>query len=147
AGISLNGSWVEQNDRDTRDFYGRYIPFQTILKGFTPAPPTAQNFVSTITRYTMPAPATQAARPATSPGLTQRPGQGTASTTTPVQSPSSGAQPTSSTQNSPSVPSSTPTQSSTSTQNQTQTAPQNQASTQSQMQPAPQGTGSSAAPK
>lgn len=145
AGISLNGSWVEQNDRDTRDFYGRYIPFQTILKGFIPAPPTAQNFVSTITRYTMPTPATQAARPGTSTGLTQRPGQGTASTT-PLQGPSS-AQPTSSTQNSTSVPSSAPTQSSTSTQNQTQTAPQNQTSTQNQMQTAPQGTGTSSVPK
>jgi SH3 domain-containing YSC84-like protein 1 len=140
AGISLNGSWVEQNDRDTRDFYGRYIPFQTILKGYTPAPPTAQNFVSTITRYTMPTPATQGAKPATSTGLTQRPAQGAPSTTS-VQGPSS-AQPTSSTPNSTSVPSSTPTQSSTSTQNQTQTAPQNQTSTQNQIQTAPQGTSS-----
>src|SRR5689334_22715224 len=49
AGISLNGSWVEQNDRDTRDFYGRYMPFQTILKGNVQTPPAAQNFVTTVT--------------------------------------------------------------------------------------------------
>ena len=52
AGITLNGSWVEQNDRDTRDFYGRYIPFQTILGGGLAAPAAAQNFLSTVTRYT-----------------------------------------------------------------------------------------------
>ena len=138
AGISLNGSWVEQNDRDTRDFYGRYIPFQTILKGNVQIPPTAQNFVSTIVRYTMPVAATQAMRPTTPAGLTQRPAQGS---TTPVQSPASPAQPSSPMQNS------SPTQSSMPTQNQTQTVPQNQTSTQSQMPTAPQGSASSTVPK
>lgn len=148
AGISLNGSWVEQNDRDTRDFYGRYIPFQTILKGFVPAPPTAQNFVSTITRYTMPVAATQTAKPPAPATLNQRPAQGAASTT-PVQSPSSSAQPLSTQQNSTGVPvpNATPTQNSTRAPNQTQSAPQNQTSTQNQMQTAPQGTGTSSVPK
>src|SRR5689334_11602467 len=118
AGISLNGSWVEQNDRDTRDFYGRYIPFQTILKGFIPAPATTQNFISTITRYSMPAPATQAAKPPAPATLSQRPAQGTA--TTPAQNQSSGTPSVSPT------PSSSPAQSSTSNQNQSQTTQQNQ---------------------
>lgn len=139
AGISLNGSWVEQNDRDTRDFYGRYIPFQTILKGFVPAPPTAQNFVSTITRYSMPAAATQAAKPPAPATLSQRPAQGTA--TSPAQSQVSGAQPPSRT------PNSTPAQNSTSNQNQSQTTQQSQQPAQSQMQTAPQGTETSTVPK
>ncbi|HEX7962386.1 MAG TPA: YSC84-related protein [Terriglobales bacterium] len=139
AGISLNGSWVEQNDRDTRDFYGRYIPFQTILKGFVPAPPTAQNFVSTITRYSMPAAATQAAKPPAPATLSQRPAQGTA--TSPAQSQVSGAQPPSRT------PNSTPAQNSTSNQNQSQTTQQSQPPAQSQMQTAPQGTETSTVPK
>jgi SH3 domain-containing YSC84-like protein 1 len=139
AGISLNGSWVEQNDRDTRDFYGRYIPFQTILKGFIPTPATAQNFISTITRYSMPAAATQAAKPPAPATLSQRPAQGTA--TTPAQNQSSGT---------PSVspmPSSSPAQSSTSNQNQSQTTQQNQTPTQSQMQSPPKGTDTSTVPK
>jgi hypothetical protein len=139
AGISLNGSWVEQNDRDTRDFYGRYIPFQTILKGFTPTPATAQNFISTITRYSMPAAATQAAKPPAPATLSQRPAQGTA--TAPAQNQSSGT---------PSVspmPSSSPAQSSTSNQNQSQTTQQNQTPTQSQMQSPPKGTDTSTVPK
>ena len=127
AGISLNGSWVEQNDRDTRDFYGRYLPFQTILKGNVQAPPAAQNFVSTIARYTMPAGATQAAKPTVPTGLSQHPAQGTAPAT-PVQRPASSAQPSSQPQNS--AP----------TQNQTQASPQNQTSSQTQMQAQPQGT-------
>ena len=90
AGISLNGSWVEQNDRDTRDFYGRYIPFQTILKGNVQTPPAGQNFVSTVTRYTMQPSATQAAKPAAAP-MSQRPMQSTTSTA-PVPGQSSGQQ-------------------------------------------------------
>src|SRR5207248_9140735 len=125
--ISLNGSWVEQNDRDTRDFYGRYLPFQTILKGNVQAPPAAQNFVSTIARYTMPAGATQAEKPTVPTGLSQHPAQGTAPATS-VQRPASSAQPSSQPQNS--AP----------TQNQTQASPQNQTSSQTQMQAQPQGT-------
>src|SRR5262249_40955466 len=103
AGISLNGSWVEQNDRDTRDFYGRYMPFQTILKGNVQIPPAAQNFAPTVTRYTTQPGATQAAKPATPATQTQRPAQSTTSTTT-VPSQSLGqqqsAQPQSQTPNS-----------------------------------------------
>ena len=85
AGISLNGSWVEQNDRDTRDFYGRYLLFQTILKGNVPTPPAAQNFVSTVTRYTMQPGATQTAKPSTTPATptqSQHPAPSATSTNT-----------------------------------------------------------------
>jgi len=120
AGISLNGSWVEQNDRDTRDFYGRYIPFQTILKGNVQAPPAAQNFVSTVSRYTMQPGATQAAKPAAAT-QTQRPVQSSTSTT-PVPGQNAGqrqsAQPQSSPTPSPQVTPS-PTQTQTSSPNQT----------------------------
>jgi SH3 domain-containing YSC84-like protein 1 len=132
AGISLNGSWVEQNDRDTRDFYGRYIPFQTILKGNVQTPPAAQNFVSTVTRYTIQPGATQAAKPSVTATQSQRPAQSTAPATT-VPSQSSGQQ--QSTQPQSQTPNSTqampaPSQTQTSSPNQT---------TQSQ--------GTSAAPK
>lgn len=62
AGLTLNGSWVEQNGRDTRDFYGRDVPFETILKGSIKPPAGAQNFVSTVAKYTTSASTTQASR-------------------------------------------------------------------------------------
>ncbi len=60
AGLTLNGSWVEQNGRDTRDFYGREAPFETILKGSIKPPAGAQNFVSTVAKYTTQPTTTQA---------------------------------------------------------------------------------------
>ena len=122
AGISLNGSWVEQNDRDTRDFYGRYIPFQTILKGNVQTPPAAQNFVTTVTRYTMEPGATQAAKPVpTTTPMSQRPAQSTPSTT-PVQS-QGAAQQSATRQSSGSSPSQTaPTQPQAASPNTTQSA-------------------------
>lgn len=121
AGISLNGSWVEQNDRDTRDFYGRYLLFQTILKGNVQTPPAAQNFISTVTRYTMQPSTTQAAKPPAPAPMSQRPTQSTTSTT-PAQSQSSGQQQSAPTQTSAPNPSqTTPTQPQTATSNSTQT--------------------------
>jgi lipid-binding SYLF domain-containing protein len=60
AGLTLNGSWVEQNGRDTQDFYGRDVPFETILKGSIKPPAGAQNFVSTVAKYTAQPTTTQA---------------------------------------------------------------------------------------
>jgi lipid-binding SYLF domain-containing protein len=51
AGIDLEGAWFEQNSDDTRDFYGSAIPFETILKGNTPTPPSAHPFVATVAKY------------------------------------------------------------------------------------------------
>jgi lipid-binding SYLF domain-containing protein len=48
AGVSLNGSWVQQNDGDTRDFYGKRLSFRTILKGGVPAPEAAQPFLNAV---------------------------------------------------------------------------------------------------
>jgi lipid-binding SYLF domain-containing protein len=52
AGISLDGTVVDQNADDTRTFYGSDIPFETLLHGSTPVPPgAAKRFVSTVARY------------------------------------------------------------------------------------------------
>ena len=50
AGIDLNGDEVNQNTKDTQAFYGKDIPYQTILSGGTPTPATAQSFVREVTR-------------------------------------------------------------------------------------------------
>src|SRR5438067_393130 len=45
AGVSLNGAVIRQDNSSTRDFYGRMIPFGTILTGETPAPKDSQPFM------------------------------------------------------------------------------------------------------
>jgi SH3 domain-containing YSC84-like protein 1 len=50
AGIDLNGDEIHQNAKDTRELYGRDIPFQTILNGGTPVPPAAKAFVAEVSR-------------------------------------------------------------------------------------------------
>ncbi len=51
AGLDLDGTELNQNDDDTRTFYGSNIPFETILKGNQPTPPAAKAFVRTVARY------------------------------------------------------------------------------------------------
>ncbi|MGH9616365.1 MAG: lipid-binding SYLF domain-containing protein [Acidobacteriaceae bacterium] len=51
AGIDLNGTVVNQNTNDTREFYGHDVPFDTILEGEVATPPAARQFVRTIARY------------------------------------------------------------------------------------------------
>jgi SH3 domain-containing YSC84-like protein 1 len=48
AGVDLTGDEVHQNSDDTRAFYGKDIPYQTILSGKTPTPAAARSFVSTV---------------------------------------------------------------------------------------------------
>jgi lipid-binding SYLF domain-containing protein len=48
AGIDLNGDVVHQNRADTEKFYGRAIPYEQILAGDVPTPPSARHFVSTV---------------------------------------------------------------------------------------------------
>jgi lipid-binding SYLF domain-containing protein len=48
AGIDLNGDEVNQNKKDTNEFYGKDIPYATILSGAVPTPPAAAHFVSTV---------------------------------------------------------------------------------------------------
>jgi lipid-binding SYLF domain-containing protein len=48
AGLDLTGDVVNQNQKDTSEYYGKDIPFQTILSGAVPTPASASHFVSTV---------------------------------------------------------------------------------------------------
>jgi len=48
AGVSLKGSWFEQNGGDTRTFYGRDINFQNILNGSVRPPTGSEQFLSAV---------------------------------------------------------------------------------------------------
>jgi lipid-binding SYLF domain-containing protein len=48
AGIDLAGDEVNQNQKDTAEFYGKDIPFQTVLSGAVPTPPVAKHFIATV---------------------------------------------------------------------------------------------------
>ena len=60
AGVSLNGDAINQNKDDTRAFYGRMVPFRTILTGRIAAPAEAAPFLNTLNKY---APAGRLAQP------------------------------------------------------------------------------------
>jgi lipid-binding SYLF domain-containing protein len=48
AGVDLSGDVVNQNQDDTRAYYGHDVPFQTILTGGVPTPAGAKHFVRTV---------------------------------------------------------------------------------------------------
>ncbi len=48
AGVDLTGDVVNQNHDDTAAYYGKPLPFQTILSGSVPTPPSANHFVRTV---------------------------------------------------------------------------------------------------
>jgi SH3 domain-containing YSC84-like protein 1 len=48
AGIDLQGDEVNQNQKDTAEFYGKDIPFQRVLSGAVPTPAAAAHFVATV---------------------------------------------------------------------------------------------------
>jgi SH3 domain-containing YSC84-like protein 1 len=48
AGVDLTGDVVNQNQEDTRDYYGHDISYETILTGGVPTPPSAEHFVRTV---------------------------------------------------------------------------------------------------
>ena len=48
AGISLKGSWFEQNGGDTRSFYGRDLDFRVILNGSIRPPSGSEQFISAV---------------------------------------------------------------------------------------------------
>ncbi len=50
AGIDLSGDEVNQNQKDTREFYGSDIPYQTLLNGGTPVPAGGKAFIREVTR-------------------------------------------------------------------------------------------------
>jgi lipid-binding SYLF domain-containing protein len=47
AGIDLQGDEVNQNKKDTAEFYGHDIAFEKVLSGAVPTPPAAAHFVAT----------------------------------------------------------------------------------------------------
>lgn len=51
AGLTLNGASVRQDRNATRDFYGRMIPYRTLLNGGTQSPEDAQPWVTALNRY------------------------------------------------------------------------------------------------
>ncbi len=62
AGITLNGAVVKQDRDDTRTFYGRMVPYRTLLTGAIAPPADAQPFLTALAKY---APVgTQVAQPA-----------------------------------------------------------------------------------
>jgi SH3 domain-containing YSC84-like protein 1 len=63
AGISLNGAVIKQDRDDTRAFYGRMVPFRSLLTGLHPAPADASPFLETLRRYA-PVKAAEAPKPA-----------------------------------------------------------------------------------
>ena len=51
AGISLDGAVVMQGKDDTRAFYGRMVPFKTLLTGELAAPEDAKPFTSSLDKH------------------------------------------------------------------------------------------------
>jgi lipid-binding SYLF domain-containing protein len=65
AGITLNGAVIKEDQDDTRAFYGRMVPFKTLLTGqFTPIPADVAPWSEALRKYA-PA-AVVASKPATS---------------------------------------------------------------------------------
>ncbi|MBV9147360.1 MAG: lipid-binding SYLF domain-containing protein, partial [Acidobacteria bacterium] len=50
AGIDINGAEVKQDDRTTRDLYGKVVPFSQILSGQVRTPAPAREFVAEVHR-------------------------------------------------------------------------------------------------
>ncbi|HEX6879336.1 MAG TPA: lipid-binding SYLF domain-containing protein [Terriglobales bacterium] len=70
AGITLNGAVVRQDQDDTRAFYGRMVPFKTLLMGdFSPTPADAGPWMAALQKYAPDAAASRAPAqaPASSP--------------------------------------------------------------------------------
>lgn len=51
AGISLNGAVITQHKDDTRAFYGRMVPFGTILGGNIDSPADATPWIDSLKKY------------------------------------------------------------------------------------------------
>lgn len=54
AGVTLNGAVIKQDNDDTRFFYGRVVPFRTLLTGGVAVPQEANPFVGVVAQYTGP---------------------------------------------------------------------------------------------
>ena len=47
----LNGAVIKQDRDDTRAFYGRMVPYRSLLNGAHPAPADANPFLETLRTY------------------------------------------------------------------------------------------------
>jgi lipid-binding SYLF domain-containing protein len=63
AGISLSGAVIKQDRDDTRTFYGRMVPYRSLLTGLTPVPPDANPFLHPLGQYAPIAPQPASAKP------------------------------------------------------------------------------------
>ena len=52
AGLSVKGAVIKQNRDDTRDFYGRMVPYRTILTGKIDPPKDSEPFLDALKKYT-----------------------------------------------------------------------------------------------
>jgi lipid-binding SYLF domain-containing protein len=50
AGVDLTGDVVNQNQKDTAEFYGKDLPYQEILSGKVPTPASARRFTAAVSR-------------------------------------------------------------------------------------------------
>lgn len=50
AGVDLTGDVVNQNQDDTREYYGKDVSYEKILTGRVPVPPSSQHFVRTVSQ-------------------------------------------------------------------------------------------------
>ncbi len=65
AGVSLNGASIRQHRDDTRAFYGRMVPFRTLLAGnLNPVPEDAAPWLAALNKYAPISPVKPAAAPA-----------------------------------------------------------------------------------
>jgi len=51
AGVSLDGTVLDDNNDDMKLQYGSDLPFKQVLSGSVPVPANARHFVSTVARY------------------------------------------------------------------------------------------------
>ncbi len=51
AGLSLNGAVIKQDKDSTREFYGRMVPFRTLLVGEVEPPAAANSFLTTLAKW------------------------------------------------------------------------------------------------
>ncbi len=50
AGVDLSGDEVNKNSKDTVAYYGKELPYETILNGAVPTPAGAKGFIREVTR-------------------------------------------------------------------------------------------------
>ena len=67
AGVSINGAVIRQDKNDTRAFYGKMIPFRSILNGQTEPPKDSMALLYTVEKYA-PTPKPSPVAPASTAG-------------------------------------------------------------------------------